>query len=193
MDVSTKFSPLQEKLSAALVQSTRTTSQLLAEDIDFQRSINPSVSNSLDAQSGRLLGLTNSILRFATSGSDLSVPALEDEDSLDDNWKAVVDVIDELLEKADACLDEFTGIIKRLSPSQEERGQDLGKRASRAQFPSVYDFSSSRIPKPQLQFKNRIGNHDSSSFRPILRHKPHALVPLSTSADRVDADGRVDS
>lgn len=193
MDVSTQFSPLQEKLSAALVQSTRTTNQLLAEDIDFQRSINPNVSTSLDAQSNRLLGLTSSILRFATSGSDLNVPTLEDEDSLDDNWKTVVDVIDELLEKADACLDEFTGIIKKLSPSQEERGQDLGKRASRAQFPSVYDFASSKIPKPQLQFKNRIDNHDSSAFRPILRQKPHALVPLATSVDQVDADGRNES
>ena len=32
-----------------------------------------------------------------------------------------MDVFDNLLEKADACLDEFTGVIRKLSPSQEEQ------------------------------------------------------------------------
>ncbi|WEW60465.1 exosome nuclease subunit [Emydomyces testavorans] len=188
MDVS-EFSPFQERLTVALVQATKTTSQLLAEDIAFQRSVNPNLSNSLDEQSSRFLGLANSILRFATSGSDLRAPLLEDEDSVDENWRTIVDVIDELLEKADACLDEFTGIIKKLSPSQENHGQDLGKRPPRAQFPSVHHFASSKIPKPQLLFKTRPNNHDSSPFRPILQHKPHAIVPFSPAVDQANVNG----
>ncbi|EEP82014.1 conserved hypothetical protein [Uncinocarpus reesii 1704] len=183
MDISAEFTPFQERLTTALVQATKTTSQLLAEDIAFQRSINPSLSSSLDEQSSRFLTLTNSILRFATSSSDLNVATLEDEETVDENWRAVVDVIDELLEKADACLDEFTGVIKKLTPSQDERGQDFSKRASRSQFPSVYDFSSAKLPKPQLSFNNRPNNHDSSPFRPILRQKPHAIVSLPLSPD----------
>ncbi|EER23208.1 3'-5' exonuclease family protein [Coccidioides posadasii C735 delta SOWgp] len=192
MDLATEFSPFQEKLTAALVQATKTTSQLLAQDIAFQRSVNPSLSNSLDEQSARFLGLTNSILRFATSGSDLNAPSLEDEDGVDDNWRGVVDVIDELLEKADACLDEFTGIIKKLGPSQDERGQELNKRASKAQFPGAYNFASSKIPKPQLSFKTRPNNHASSPFRPILRQKPHALIPLPPVAEQTSTNGDVE-
>ncbi|KAI2365229.1 exosome nuclease subunit [Ophidiomyces ophidiicola] len=183
MDISAEYSPFQEKLTAALVQATKTTSQLLADDITFQRSINRDLSDSLDEQSSRFLTLTNTILRFATSSSDLNAPTLEDEENVDENWRSVVDVIDELLEKADACLDEFTGVIKKLSPSQEERAQQLSSRSTRGQFPSVYDFTSSKFPKPQLLFKHRPDNHDTSPFRPILRYKPHALVPLPPAVD----------
>lgn len=116
MDSTADFGSLQQQVQSSLMQVTRTAGQLSAEDLDFHRTSNAEVSDSLDEQSNRLLSLTSSILKAATAGTDISAPTLDDEDSLEDNWRGVVDVIDALLEKADACLDEFTGVIKKLSP-----------------------------------------------------------------------------
>jgi exosome complex exonuclease RRP6 len=183
MDALADYASYQERVTAALVQATKTTTQIVAQDLSFQRSTNANVSGSLDRQSERLLGLANSLLKVAASGSDIEPPVLEDEDSVEDKWKRVVDVIDQLLEKADACLDEFTGIIKKLSPAQNERGLAIGRKSeAAAQFPSVYNYGSSKIAKPQLLFDQHPNNlNDSSPFKPILRSKPHAIIPLSES------------
>ena len=41
------------------------------------------------------------------------ISTLDDSDDVEIQWKGIVDVIDSLLEKADTCLDEYTGLIKR--------------------------------------------------------------------------------
>jgi exosome complex exonuclease RRP6 len=184
MEIGMDFAPFQEQATSTLVKTTRTAAQISSEDLNFQRSSNADFSEKLDAQSSRLLGLTNSLLKVATSGSDLKAPDLRNEDAVEDNWRAVVDVIDELLEKADACLDEFTGIIKKLSPSQQERSLALGKTKDAAiKFSSVYDFAPSQIPKPQLLFERSPANTETFPFQPLLRSKPHATVPLKDSLE----------
>ncbi|KAM5445947.1 exosome nuclease subunit [Microsporum audouinii] len=200
MEGAADFTPFQEQVQAALVSTTKTTRQIIAEDLTFHRSFDPNTTKALDKQGARLLNLTNSLLRIASSNNSDSPfssnhrskssrrPVLRDEESIDENWKSVVDVIDELLEKADACLDEFTGIIKKLSPSQQERQQrgdrrqqqeDYGKTGG---FPRMYSHGSSKIAKPQLGFDVRVNNlDDGSAFKPLLKSKPHALVPLEES------------
>ncbi|KAL4892121.1 ribonuclease H-like domain-containing protein [Aspergillus ambiguus] len=186
MESAADFPPFQQQLSSSLVQVTRTVGQLSAEDLNFHRSSSAEVSGSLDEQSGRILSLTSSILKAATAGTDLSTPTLEDEDSVEDNWRGVVDVIDALLEKADACLDEFTGVIKRLSPSQQEQSAAKSTRKAPSKFPSIYDYGPSKIPKPQLQFERLADNTDVSPFKPLLKTKPHATVPLEQSLNVAD-------
>ncbi|PGH21563.1 hypothetical protein AJ80_03123 [Polytolypa hystricis UAMH7299] len=181
MDLATDFAPFQERVFAALLRSTRTASQISSEDLSFQRSLNPTLYKTLDLQSVRLLELANSILKISTSSTDLETPDLQNEETIDEKWRAVVDVVDQLLEKADASLDEFTGVIKKLSPSQQERGASLSKTTNSAQFPSVYNFGPSKIPKPQLQFKRAPDNANTASFKPLLQSKPHAVVPLTSS------------
>ncbi|OJJ51438.1 hypothetical protein ASPZODRAFT_56829 [Penicilliopsis zonata CBS 506.65] len=184
MDSAADFPPFQERLTSKLVQMTRTVGQLSSEDLNFYRSSSSGVSESLDEQSERILSLTSSILKAATAGTELSAPVLKDEDSIEDNWRGVVDVIDALLEKADACLDEFTGVIKKLSPSQQEQAKTTyGKRAAAAKFPSIYDYGPSKIPKPQLLFERQPDNTETSPFRPLLRTKPHARLPLEESIE----------
>ncbi|RAL10895.1 exosome nuclease subunit RRP6 [Aspergillus homomorphus CBS 101889] len=188
MNSAADFPPFQQRLTSSLVQVTRTVGQLSAEDVDFHRSSNAEVSESLDEQSNRLLSLTSSLLKAATSGTDISAPALEDDDALEDNWRGVVDVIDALLEKADACLDEFTGVIKKLSPSQQDQAAaaaaaKAAKTKAAARFPTVYDYGPSKIPKPQLLFDHLPDNTDTSPFKPLLKSKPHALVPLEESLE----------
>ena len=46
-------------------------------------------------------------------------PSLKDVEGIENNWWAVVDVVDSLLERADTALDEFTGAVKRLSPAAD--------------------------------------------------------------------------
>ena len=191
MEIATDFASFQGQVTAALVKATRTTAQISSEDLNFQRSFNGNISKCLDSQSSRLLVLTNSILKVATSGSDLKPPHLQDEDCVEENWRAVIDVIDELLEKADACLDEFTGIIKKLSPSQQDRGLILGNKTTASHFPSVYDFCPSKIPKPQLSFERPPNNNDISPFKPLLRTKPHAVVPLCESLQNIYTNNTV--
>ncbi|KAJ9297797.1 hypothetical protein DTO271G3_4018 [Paecilomyces variotii] len=187
MDIAAEFGPFQERVISKLVQTTRTVGQLSAEDLSFHRTSSAEISDGLDEQSGRLLSLTSSLLKVTTAGTDTKAPVLEDEDSIEDNWRGVVDIIDTLLEKADACLDEFTGVIKKLSPSQQQHAQNVPKRKDLTQkFPTIYDYGPSKIPKPQLQFDRAPDNTDVKPFRPLLRTKPHAIVPLEESLQLID-------
>lgn len=189
MDDSADFSSFQEQVTAALKRSTRTVNQIGAEDINFHRTSSAEFAENLDEQSSRLLSLTSSLLKAATGGTDLKAPVLDNEDAVDENWRGVVDVIDNLLEKADACLDEFTGIIKKLSPPQQERPQQQHQQAAKS-FPTIYDYGPSKIPKPQLLFRTAPDNKDMSPFRPLLTSKPNAIVPLEQSLQLVETKGK---
>jgi exosome complex exonuclease RRP6 len=123
MDNAQGFKPLQDQIQAALLSATRTTSQISSEDLNFQRSLDPSLGTALDEQSARLLTLSSSLLKSAASISELEAPILEDVEDIDNSWRGVVDVVDSLLEKADTCLDEYTGVIKRKTPPTTEQVQ----------------------------------------------------------------------
>ncbi|KAL3466664.1 ribonuclease H-like domain-containing protein [Aspergillus heterothallicus] len=182
MDSAADFAPFQQRLTSSLVQVTRAVGRLPVDDLAFHRSSNAEVSEALDEQSIRLLSLTSSILKAATAGTDFPAPTLEDEDPIEDNWRGIVDVIDALLERADACLDEFTGVIKKLSPSQQGKDGDTKASLKKTQnFPTIYDYGPSKIPKPQLDFEHQVDNTGTSPFKPLLKTKPHAAEPLDKS------------
>ena len=183
---SAEFTPFQDKLKSSLVQVTRTVGQLSSEDLNFHRTSSAEFTESLDEQSERILALTSAVLKAASTGTDITAPALDNEDSIDDNWRGVVDVIDSLLEKADACLDEFTGVIKKLSPSQEDQAPVVKKAPN---FPTIYDYGPSKIPKPQLRFEQKPDNSGSGLFHPLLTTKPHATVSLDKSLKTRNIDG----
>lgn len=187
MDSPAEFAAFHDGLKASLLQVTRTANQLASEDLNFHRSSNAEVSDSIDEQSDRLLTLTSSILKTATTGTELRAPTLHNEESLEDDWRGVVDIIDGLLERADASLDEFTGVIKKLSPSQQEEQEAKSAKKTAPRFPTIYDYGPSKIPKPQLLFERRPDNADVSPFKPLLRTKPHATVSLKKYLEAADA------
>jgi exosome complex exonuclease RRP6 len=119
MDGSEDFESLRESISYALVNTTRVAGQVYSEDITFHRSLNPAVAAALDRQNARLLDLAGSLLRAATSGSNIEAPYLKDVDDIDNSWRGVVEVVDSLLERADTSLDEYTGVIKKLTSAEE--------------------------------------------------------------------------
>ena len=115
------FANVQSAISAALVSTTRSASSLASEDLPFHRSLDSSLASRLDRQNARLLGLATGLLGAATATTETvrPPPSLKDVDSVESNWRAVVDVVDSLLERADTALDEFTGAVKRLSPGAD--------------------------------------------------------------------------
>lgn len=113
MDSSQDFQSVRDSVQTALVAATRTVNGLANEDLQFQRTVNPTVGSSLDDKSSRLLQLASGLLKSAGNVTGQRALALDDADDVDISWRSIVDVIDGLLEKADTCLDDYTGLIKR--------------------------------------------------------------------------------
>lgn len=192
-DVLKDYNAYREKTLSSLKNATRLTHQITSEDLPFYRVIDSNVATSLDTQSSRVLSLANNLCRSFASNSGLKRPRIKNStDSVDDNWKKIVDVIDTLLEKTDASLDEFSGRIKRLPKESEfDKKQAtaslsvLGKRKPE-DFPSTHNKRPSKIRKPQLEFEVPPNNFDPTPFKPLLRSKPYARLPLGATVRLLD-------
>ncbi|KAI0391553.1 ribonuclease H-like domain-containing protein [Xylariaceae sp. FL0594] len=180
MEFSQDFKSLQENIQTALVSTTRLANQIAAEDLDFQRTSNPTIAEELDDASLRLLTLTSSLLKSATKGTDVVTPSLEDADDVDVHWSRIVDIVDNLLEKADTCLDEYTGAIKRKSAPADQQPAPPAKK-SRSNLEQ--SFRHANVLKPQNSFEVKANNHEPPPWRPVLTKKPHATVPLEKSLE----------
>lgn len=190
MDITADFKTFQNKVTSSLVNVTKTAGQLAAEDLSFHRSSSGRLSKNLDAQNTRLLQLTSKLLKAATKDTQNAPPKLRSQEDVEDKWRSTVDVIDDLLEKSDACLDEFTGVIKRLSPALQDgiaTAPNISERSRKT--PTIY--SSHTMPKPQLLFERSVANHEIGRFKPLLRSKPHAVVPLEESVGLDSSQGYV--
>lgn len=178
MDPSQDFKSLQDKVQASLLSATRTVNRIASEDLGFQRTAHPSTGDRLDEQSTRLLSLSTDLLRSAAKATDQkAVGTLEDGEDVDIHWRAIVDVVDGLLEKADICLDEYTGLVKRKSDFPEPAPAKKAKTNDRLDY-SVF---RANIIKPQNAFESRVDNFALGPWKPVLTQKPHATVPLEDS------------
>ncbi|KAF6219313.1 hypothetical protein HO133_005138 [Letharia lupina] len=180
------FKDLMNSISLALINTTRTASQISNEDLPFHRSSKPSIVPLLEQRNSRLLGLARSLISSAASGTAVTDPYVVNADSVEDNWKEIVDVVDNLLEKADACLDEYTGVIRKLSPTQEEQIKKAAPAPGKQKPGKAY--RTQNIAKPQLLFEKVPTNDETTPFRPLLRMKPNAIVPLDESLKLVAAE-----
>lgn len=173
------FKETQASIFSSLVQTTRTVGQIAGEDLAFHRSSNPPIAALLDRQASRLLKLAQGLIKVSTLGTEVAVPQLSAPDSIEDNWTDVVDVIDNLLEKADASLDEYTGVIKKLNlPENIRPGNGF---ASSGKILQSRNYRAQAIEKPQKLFHQIPKNDETTPFKPLLRSKPHAIVPLEES------------
>ena len=180
------FKNLKDHVSQALIDTTRTASQISNEDLAFQRSSNPSFGPLLEQQNARLLGLARRLTKCAASGSGVTDPPIIDADSVEDSWKEIVDVVDNLLEKADACLDEYSGFIRTSIKTQEEQANKATATAAKQKPGKAY--RTRNIVKPQLSFDNIPKNDETTPFKPLLRTKPNAIVTLEESLKLVAAE-----
>lgn len=178
MATSQDFKSLQDKVQASLLSATRTVNRIASEDLAFQRTAHPSAGDRLDDQSLRLLSLSTDLLRSAGKATDQkAVRTLEDSEDVDIHWRAIVDVVDGLLEKADICLDEYTGLVKRKSDFPEPAPAKKAKTNDRLD----YKVFRANIIKPQNAFEATVDNIALGPWKPILTQKPHATVPLEES------------
>ncbi|KAI6262955.1 hypothetical protein MCOR27_007580, partial [Pyricularia oryzae] len=183
------FKALQDKIQAALVATTRKVNLIATQDIAFRRSVDPEAGELLDEQREKLLSLASSLVNTAASlgGGKSSKPKraleLEDAEEVDDNWQAIVDSLDIALEKADTCIDEYTGLVKR----KDAPTADMGPTAKKSK-PGILDRSLryANIIKPQKAFEVPPKNHDKGPWKPLLTKKPHAIVPLDKSLATFD-------
>jgi exosome complex exonuclease RRP6 len=167
-----QLATLQDAISKSLVELTRTSTQLAAQDLGYFRVSHPKEAKQLNKSSTKILQLSRKLLHTAVGETTFSIPSYSDVDSLEDSWPTIVEVIDNLLEKTDVTLDEFTGVIKR-----QDADNDASQRAQERQLHA----KQSTIPKPQLLFRKQPQNRPASAFKPLLHTKPHARIPLSES------------
>jgi exosome complex exonuclease RRP6 len=166
---------------ASVVNVTRAAGTLSRNDLKFLQSSNEQFSHNLDRQSTQLLRLTNKLFKAATQDTTIKTPHLKTQDDIEDNWRSIVDVIDDLIEKADASLDEYTGAIKRLSPSASDNNQVPPRSSPYARFAASHVMPVPVREKPQLFFTRKVNNYEKAPFKPLLRSKPHAVVSLEES------------
>ncbi|KAH0543982.1 hypothetical protein FGG08_001749 [Glutinoglossum americanum] len=187
MDAFQDFRSFEEKISSALVDTTKIVGQLSSQDLSFYRSLDPAVSASLDKQNARLLNLAECLLKTAVSGSETEAPDVREVDELDNNWRGLVEVVDSLLERADVCLDEYTGVIKKSNQAEEAA---IPRPPPSKQSSHNVLHTRNDLRKPQLLFKRKPLNDTNGPFKPLLTAKPHAALPLAQSLDTiVDGNG----
>ncbi|KAF2862162.1 hypothetical protein K470DRAFT_269154 [Piedraia hortae CBS 480.64] len=166
------FDKVQENITKNLVATTRAVTSLTADDLAFHRSLDSSLDSAVERQNARLLSLADRLLGAATATAETVRPAprLRDVESVESNWRNVVDVVDSLLERADTSLDEFTGAVKKL-PLGEAPEVEKGPVAA---------LKQREVERPQLLFDHVPTNRETGPFKPLLQSKPHALQPLQT-------------
>jgi exosome complex exonuclease RRP6 len=106
------FKHHHERISSALIDTTKAAALVANEDVTFLRAANRDVGIALDDQSQRLLGLASRLIRKGAAATSHSNPAWESMDDLESNWRNGIDVIDSMLERADLALDRHTGKTK---------------------------------------------------------------------------------
>ena len=176
MSLNGSFKELHEDVTAALLNTTRTAAQLSNEDLIFLRTSTPKLARALDKQNARLLRLAQSLARSASDGTAIRPPELSSADSVDEEWRRVVDVVDNLFEKADICLDEYTGVINQHASSNK-----VPEAPNRNAVPSGRSDQNQQMAKPQLFFRNVPRNSERAAFKPLLSSKPHARKSLEES------------
>jgi exosome complex exonuclease RRP6 len=177
VDLTADFKSYKDRVTASLLKATKQANAISAQDLSFHRNASENVSRALERQNAHLLRLTNKLLKAATGDTNVKAPQLKSRDAVDDNWPGVVDVVDNLLEKAASSLDEFNGLIKR----QQSAPADRTPTQARPQNAPVPRFVQVKIEKPQLLFSRKVDNFATEPWKPLLTTKPHALVPLAES------------
>jgi exosome complex exonuclease RRP6 len=167
---------VHDEVQKSLVSTVKYANRIAAEDLGFQRTVNPEVAQQLDDKSSRLLDLATRLLQSSAKACGVEAPALEDAEDIDMKWRSIVDVVDSLLEKADTAMDEYTGLVKRKEPPTTDSPSQSKKPKSTAKV-----IRNANVTKPQLKFELKPDNFPSAPWKPLLTSKPHATVPLKDS------------
>ncbi|KAN0114265.1 Ribonuclease H-like domain containing protein [Russula decolorans] len=194
----TEFDGYYTQLQNAALKATKHAAGLPA-DLAFHRSVDSDVAKDLETCSNRVVSMTNVFLDLASTignskgAKEKGKARLQDEDDFLDRFQAlIVEPMDQLLERADIALDQFSGRTK--APATVIKPPEPKKKAtssSKHQAPVIRHVS--RLPKPQLKFKRKSDHTNGAPWFPTLRHKFNAQVPLGynfqSAGDGDDSEG----
>ncbi|KAL5614966.1 hypothetical protein BROUX41_005034 [Berkeleyomyces rouxiae] len=187
MDTPPDFQALKDSVQSALVATVKTVNRLAAEDLDFQKTANPATAERLERSVGRILGLSQKVLKAEAKSVGTQAPRLVDAEDLELNWSKIVDIVDCIFEKADSSLDECTGLAKRRDAGHAESSATSSKSTS-----LQASLRNANIRKPQLKFEAKPDTQSQSPWKPILTKKPHATVPIEKSVVLADYNGSME-
>ncbi|ORY07321.1 hypothetical protein K493DRAFT_310245 [Basidiobolus meristosporus CBS 931.73] len=172
--VTDNFEEFSKSFFGSLLGATKAAS-VLPSDLSFHKSLDLDLATALDNCSSKVLRMSNELLKHA--GGDIA-DTYYDLDDVQDRYDGVVDVVDNLLEKADVCLDEHTGKLNAsLSTATFQSAASVAKLATddKAEYHLIH---AQNILRPQLKFKDTIDNSASTPWIRKIQEKPNALVPL---------------
>lgn len=172
----------EEKISAALQQTVRAAAILGSNDLAFHKSLDHEFSVSMNGCLQRLLGLTSSLLNYA---SQEEFPTLQDDEDVNARWGDIIDTVDSLLERTDSSLEELTAKARK---EKEEAAVQLSTKQEKAPLPANLR-NAQDLPHPQLKFNRRPDNTDDP-WHPLLSYKVNAKLSLEESLTRLrEVDG----
>ncbi|KKA27015.1 hypothetical protein TD95_000536 [Thielaviopsis punctulata] len=186
MDPQSDFKTLREGVQNALIATVKTVNRLASEDLKFQKTADPAVAQRLENSVGRILGLSQKMLKAEAKAVGTQAPHVDDTEDLDLNWSKIVDIVDCIFEKADSALDECTGLAKRRDTGQTDSA--FAKKSA----PLQANLRNANMRKPQLKFEVKCDTHSQAPWKPILTKKPHAKVPLEKSIELADFNGHME-
>ncbi|KAI7906905.1 ribonuclease H-like domain-containing protein [Cokeromyces recurvatus] len=171
------FKAFQSSLFKSLVSATAAVNSIPVEEVGFFRSLDRGFAKDLEQAGSNSLSIGNALLQQCAIDCGLLVKSFEDTDDVVERYGSVTDVCDSLLEKADICLDQLGGKIK----------QDDFKQATPEDKLDYKFLHANNVIRPQMKFKDKIDNSNTTPFQRKIKYKPHALVPLDftvTSEDK---------
>ncbi|CCH58507.1 hypothetical protein TBLA_0A07170 [Henningerozyma blattae CBS 6284] len=169
-----------EELLENIVGVVRASTALAAQDVDFYKSLDKKVSDSLNKTANDTLDIANSLL---LSIDENCSPLEEGKDRIPDFWNGFSNIMDNLIEKSDHFIDALSKPNNFNGKYNETTFLDNNSRTN--------SNPSKRIEKPQLLFSKPVDNTDSRPFKPLLVEKPNALKPLKDSLVLVPESGIV--
>ncbi|KAJ3192132.1 exosome nuclease subunit [Irineochytrium annulatum] len=172
------------KVLEQLTTATSASQFLQTKDLPFYKSLSKPFSDKVAASGGRLLALCNTLVgKLAPPGG--GPEPLEDLDDVVDRFDGIVDILDNLLEKADVCLDEVAGRLQhsRNPGTVPAQSAPVVVKLTDARTGKTSDYVHAKnIARPQLRFEDRPDN-SSRPFVRKLRVKHHAKKPLEEAGD----------
>ncbi|SCU87545.1 LAME_0D10484g1_1 [Lachancea meyersii CBS 8951] len=149
-----------------VIGTIRACTAISAQDVDFYKSLDPSIAASLNQSSTILLNLINDIVLSVDENNDAIETGSE---GLENAWKNIGEVMDLLFEKSETSVNNLK---RRTAAPQTGSLQYLDDSTT------IGDNSFKKIVKPQLNFARPVDNTELHPFEPLLHTKPNALKPL---------------
>ncbi|KAK9718818.1 exosome nuclease subunit [Basidiobolus ranarum] len=172
--ITENFEDFSKSFFGTLIGATRAASVLPA-DLSFHKSLDLDLATAIDNCASKVLRMSNELLKHA--GGDIT-DTFYDIDDVQDRYGGVVDVVDNLLEKADVCLDEHTGKLNASLSTATLQGAASIAKLSTDDKSEYHLIHAQNILRPQLKFKDTVDNSASTPWIRIIKEKPNALVPL---------------